>query len=120
MFDAEEARKLLVAGDVFFEMDKDGSDSRLNQVLNMNDTWEWAVADGEYVPDEDLAEVGRLFFLYGHCGLLYWVSERNNQKRSEFEDINRFVNFVRAEEIIRKELPDSSKRAYAKREYALG
>ena len=39
--------------------------------------------------------------------------------RSEFEDINRFVEFVRNEEAIKEEVSDSNKRAYLKRSYTL-
>jgi hypothetical protein len=67
-----------------------------------------------------LPEVARLFWNYGWCGILYWMSERHDQMKSEFHDINRFVEFVRREEDIRKEVPDSSERAYVKREYVLG
>jgi hypothetical protein len=39
--------------------------------------------------------------------------------RSEFEDINRFVDFVRQEEQVRKDVPESTKRAYKKVSYTL-
>lgn len=89
-------------------------------VLNMNDTWCWASGWGEDIPDDKLVEVAKLFVDYGQCGLLYWVSEQHEGMRSEFEDINRFVDFVRAEERLRKDLPDSNKRAYKKLVYTLG
>ena len=114
-----EARKLLEAADVFFGADPD-EPPELAQTLNMNDTWGWACADGEYVPDEELPEVARLFWAYGHCGLLYWVSERNDQRRSEFHDINRAIEFVRYEEHIRKTIPNDTKRAYTYRCYVIG
>ena len=118
-FRVEEARELLIAADVFFGETED-EDSKFAQMLDMNDTWSWASADGEYVPDEDLPEVARLFSKYGWCGLLYWTSERRDQMRSEFADVNRFVEFVRAEEAICREECNDSKRAYLKREYMLG
>lgn len=90
-----------------------------DQVLNMNDTWGWATAWGETIPDEELVEVARLVHQYGYCGALYWVSERHNHLRSEFEDINRFVEFVRQEEAIIKEQPDWNRRAYLKRSYTI-
>lgn len=118
MFSIGNARQLLTMAGVFFG--EDDEDPRMAQMLNMNDTWAWACADGEDVPDEELPRVAELFFQYGWCGILYWVSERNNHMRSEFEDINRFIAFVRAEEAIRQEIPSSSKRAYTKREYTVG
>ena len=92
----DKARKRLVNADVFFGELNGDECPQLNQTLNMNDTWAWAWADGEYVPDEELPRVAELFWHYGYCGILYWVSERNEQMRSEFEDINRFIDFVRA------------------------
>ena len=114
----ESARKLLLAADLVYGKDEDSPNG--DQVLNMNDTWGWALAWGEPVPDEDLVEVARLIRKYGFCGALYWMSERHNQMRSEFEDINRFVEFVRNEEAIRKEVVGSSALAYAKRSYTIG
>ena len=93
MFDINSARKLLRAGDVFF--DEDDDEPELNQTLNMNDDWCWASADGQYVPDEKLVEVAALFWRYGWAGILYWVSEQNDHMRSEFLDNNRFIDFVR-------------------------
>lgn len=118
-WEIEDARKLLEAADVFFG-ELEGESDEWKQTLNMNDTWGWASADGDYVPDDELPEVARLFYQYGWCGLLYWSSERNEQRRSEFADINRWIDFVRAEEAIRKEVPESNKRAYFKREYTIG
>ena len=89
-------------------------------VLNMNDTWGWAMAWGEEVPDDKVGEIADLIWLYGYAGALYWVSERHGQMRSEFEDINRCVDFVRHEEKLRKDEPNSSKRAYKKLVYTLG
>lgn len=112
------ARALLVAADVF--CGPDNEDPTMAQTLNMNDVWGWATAWGEYVPDSELVEVAQLFYSYGWCGILYWMSERHGHMRSEFEDINRFVDFVRQEEALTKEIPNSSSRAYAKRTYTLG
>ncbi len=109
---------LLKAMDIVFE--KDDEVEHYAQTLNMNDVWGWAIACGEYIPDEELPRVGDLLHTYGWCGALYWMSERHQQMRSEFEDINRFVEFVRHEEAIKKEMPGSSARAYAKRSYTIG
>lgn len=88
--------------------------------LNMNDTWAWACASVEPVPPEEVKEVARLFRSYGFAGLLYWVSKRNDDLRSEFHDINRMIDFVRNEEKIRDDFPSSSKRAFEKVVYTLG
>lgn len=122
-FSVKEARILLAAAEVFFgefEEEDDESNRQWNQTLNLNDTWGWACADGHYVPDEDLPEVARLFWQYGYCGILYWVSEERGGMKSEFHDINRFIEFVRQEEAIRAEEPNSSKRAYLQRSYTIG
>ena len=85
----------------------------------MNDTWMWASAWGEEVPETELIEVARLFRTYGTCGLYFWMSQRHEEMRSEFADINRFVEFVKQEEAIRKKIPDSNKRAYYKASYTI-
>lgn len=119
----DEARKLLQLADVFFctpdELEEYENPQSV-QMLDMGDTWAWGTAGGEYVPDEELPEVARLFFDYGWCGILFWASERNEQMKSEFRDINRFVEFVRHEEALIKLEPDCNKRAYEKWEYVLG
>lgn len=112
LFTTESARELLTKADVFF--------SEWGQTLNMNDVWAWASADAECVPDDELPQLAELFWRYGFCGILFWVSKRRNNMQSEFHDINRFVDFVRHEEEIREKFPDPSKRAYIKQEYNLG
>lgn len=117
------SRKILSDAGLFFgEPDEieDDIDKRLAQTLNMNDTWAWASSYGEYVEDNELPEVARLFYHYGFCGVLYWVSEKNNKLKSEFHDINRFIEFVRNEEKLIKDYPSSSTRAYKKITYKLG
>lgn len=114
--DIEESRKLLRAVGVFYDSDEDEGES---QTLNMNDTWGWACAWGEHVPDEELPEVARLFWAYGWPGVLYWTSERHDKMTSEFYDINRMVEFVRNEERIRAEHPGASDRAYFKTSYEI-
>ena len=114
----ERARRILDAAGVFFGDLEDGPEWK--QTLNMNDVWAWASADGEYVTDEELPRLAELFWSYGWCGILYWVSQKNDGMRSEFVDVNRFIDFVAHEEAIREELPNSSARAYAKRQYIIG
>lgn len=113
----DEARALLLAADLVYGKDEDSPGG--DQILNMNDTWGWATAWGEHIPNDELLEVGRLVRRYGYCGALYWVSERHDHMKSEFEDVNRFVAFVRAEEAILQELPNSTEMAYVKRSYTL-
>lgn len=117
MFSTDKARELLEKADVFFGPDDD--EPEFAQMINFNDTWSWASADGEYVTDAELIIVAELFWRYGWCGILYWAAEKN-QCRSEFLDNNRFIDFVRQEEAIRREVPDSNKRAYHKAKYTLG
>lgn len=89
-------------------------------VLNMSDTWGWATAWAEPVPEDELPRVAELFERYGHCGLYYWVTTKHLGLRSEFHDINRMVDFVAAEEKVIAEEPDSNKRAYKKVSYSIG
>ena len=119
MFTVDEARQLLTTAGLFFERDpEEGMNSA--QVLNLNDAFYWACADAEEVPDDELQKLATLFWQYGQCGVYYWVLERRGDKKVEFVDVNRFAEFVRAEEAIRIEEPSPSKRAYLKRQYTIG
>ncbi len=89
-------------------------------ILNQNDVWAWGCAMGELVKREEIPELADLAMRYGWCGILYWVSKKNNDLRSEFVDNNRFIDFVANEERIRKEEPDIDKRAYYKVSYTIG
>jgi hypothetical protein len=117
IFSIPEARKFLTTADVFFGEYEE--DPKWIQTLNLNDAMFWGCADGEYVEDEELPEVARLFWLYGWHGLIYWVMKKRGLDKVEFEDVSRAVQFIRAEEQIRAEEPDSSKRAYLKRSYTI-
>lgn len=117
-FTLESARAFLRSAAVFYG--EDVEDPRGAQMLNMNDTWGWAVAWGEYVPDEKLIEVAELFWSYGWAGCLYWTSERRDRMRSEFHHINRQIDFVRAEEEFTKRMRNSSELAYTPYTYTLG
>ena len=109
---------LLKAAGVFYPHDpEDGAEEKY--FLNMNDVWAWATAWGEDVPKEKIGQVATLFRRYGDAGLLYWVSLRHDNMRSEFHDNNRAIDFVRHEEQLRKDVPNSSKRAYTKLTYTL-
>lgn len=114
-FTMEEARELLTRAGLFFD-----DDEEVSLCLNMNDVWMWACADGEDVPNEELPRLAELFWRYGWCGVLYWVSERNGGRISEFMNNNRFIDFVKNEEDIRQMEPSSDKRAYLKCKYTLG
>lgn len=125
-YSVERARAILRTAGLFFcddpsELDED-EDERFEwlQTLNLNDTWGWATADGEYVPDNELPRVAELFWRYGWCGVLFWVSERRNQCRSEFHDVNRMIEFARHEENIRDKMPSSTQRAYSRQAYTIG
>lgn len=118
--DIKESRKLLEVSGVLCEDWDSDEEGTYIQALNMGDTWAWALTWIEPISDEELPEVAELFKNYGYAGLLYWVSKKNNNMRSEFEDINRFVDFVRNEERIKLEEPDWNKRAYYKSSYTLG
>ena len=102
----ERARARLRAADVFFYNDPAELDSAADldmlQTINLSDTWGYAEANGEYVPDDELPELSRLHWRYGWCGVLYWVSERRGRCRSEFPNINRFIEFVRQEEAAKQ------------------
>lgn len=111
----KDALRLLENAGVFYEDDTDSP----THTLNMNDTWCWASAWGEEVPDDALVEVAQLFWRYGNAGLLYWVSKKHNGMRSAFYDNNRAIEFVENEERIRREVPDSDKRAYHKESYII-
>jgi hypothetical protein len=95
-----------------------GDDGRI--VLNMNDIWAWATSWLPEVKQEQLAEVARLFRMYGRAGLMYWHSCQEKDMRSEFLDVNRAIDFVRHEEEICRETPKSSTRAYRQVSYTLG
>ena len=110
---SDDVRCLLASGLAFW------SDDKLS--LNMNDTWAWACSDLPEVPEDQLSEAARLFRAYGFAGLMYWYTlQPDGPKRSEFHDNNRAIDFVSHEERIRRETPESSKRAYRRVEYVLG
>lgn len=121
-FSIDEAKNLLRASGAFFDAEdfEEDPDTFDKFVLNMNDVWSWASADCEEVNESELCELAKLFFDYGWAGILFWVSEKNGGLRSAFHDFNRFIDFVRIEEDLKKKLPDSNKRAYKKISYRLG
>lgn len=113
-----EAKELLKAADLTFGPDDEIE--HYDRCLNMNDVWAWGTSWIEEIPEDEVILVASLVQRYGACGAYYWLSVKHENLRSEFHDINRMVDFVRHEEAIRAEIPDSSQRAYAKRDYHLG
>jgi hypothetical protein len=112
----DEALKLLEASGIFFDIDCEVGE----HTINLNDVFGWACADMEKVEEPELITVANLFYKYGWCGVLYWVSEKRGGERSEFLDNNRFIDFVKNEEKLIKQEPDTDKRAYLKYSYKLG
>lgn len=116
MFTQEKALAFLSAAGIFFD-DDDGMGP---QCINLNDTLYWGCADCQQVPDECLVEVASLMWSYGWAGVLYWVMQRRPNERPEFEDVRRWIEFVRQEEAIREREPKPSRRAYLKAVYTIG
>ena len=113
----EEARQLLTQAGLFFYDDENNDPSPKNY-LNLKMRAIWACSDTEFVPDEEMLELRRLFLNYGFCGVYYWVFKQRGLDAVEFADVNRFVQFVREEEAIRAECPSGS--AYLRRSYTVG
>lgn len=114
-----ESRALLDAAGIFFGPDDESP--RDAQTINLNDAMYWACSDGEYVEDSELPRLAELFFHYGYAGVMYWVAvEKRGCDSVQFADVNRQIEFVRHEEAIRREEPNSSKRAYLQRSYTIG
>lgn len=107
---------------VFFDVEDD-EDTPLapkwGQTLNLNDTFSYACADGEFVSDDQMVRVEDLYSRYGLCGIYYWVSEQRGQCKSEFAGINRMIDFVREEEKIRS-AHGSLNAAFTVRSYTIG
>jgi hypothetical protein len=127
MFTVDEAREFLLKAHICFGIDEDGiydeaeNDPKWNQTINLNDAMHWAMSDMQYIEDEELPRVARLFWLYGWAGILYWVcKEKRKNEMPTFEDAKRQIQFVENEENIMKECPESSKRAYLKIQYTIG
>lgn len=90
------------------------------RAIDLNDTFFWACADCEEIPDECLVEVDDLYSRYGLCGVYYWVCKRRGTWKVEFKDIQRMIDFVVREEGLRAEEPNSNRRAYRNLKYTLG
>jgi hypothetical protein len=121
-FTKESALELLNAADVFYSIvDRDDPEEDIEpQTLNMDYVWGWALAWGQKVSDEELPELAELFWDYGWGGILYWMSRKHGNMRSEFHDNNRKIDFVAYEENFRKKVQGSSAQAYTKISYTLG
>ena len=125
-FTQTEALELLKAANVFYWNDPDLNDTErpAHRCINMNDTFMWALAYGPYVADDQLVPVAELFWRYGNAGLYYWCTihpdEEERITASEFEDIQRAIEFVTKEEELRLSGKSSNERAYHKLVYTLG
>lgn len=123
-FTTESAREFLHKAGLFYYDDlsdlDEGEDLKWLDKLNLNDTFGWGCADCEDVTDEEYPVLAELYWKYGYCGMLYWVSKKRDWERSEFKDINRFIDFVKHEEELVEKVPGSSKRAYTPYSYTLG
>lgn len=92
-------------------------DPVLLRSLLMSDVFGWALGMAEVIPADQLDEVARLFKEYGFCGLVYWVSQRNGEMRSEFPAMNRKIDYVAHEEAARLAAKDTTDWAYKKVSY---
>ena len=120
----KEALEFLKAAHVFYSNDPDPDEPEIDRCINMNDTFMWALAYGPHVSDDQLITVAGLFWRYGSAGLCYWCTihpdEEDRMICSEFEDIQRGIDFVRHEEKLRLSGKSSSECAYYKLSYTLG
>lgn len=104
---------------IFYESDED-EDEKFERIINMNDVWGWACADSHEVPMDQMVELLRLYNDYGWCGVLYFVSEREGGRVSEFHHYNRMIEFVKKEEVIRSKHKRYNAYAYDKQSYTVG
>lgn len=104
---------------IFFGRDED-EDEKWDRMINLNDVWGWASSDGFEVPMDQMPELERLYHAYGWCGVLYFVSERQGGRRSEFHHYNRMIEFARNEEAIRSVHQRHSDYAYDRKSYTVG
>ena len=88
--EVDEDLTLLLLADVI-------NDDHGHYVLNMNDTFYFATADGEEVKPEEIKEVARLFSYYGFAGLTYWVAEKRGHD-PEISSSREEVEYVRSKE----------------------
>jgi hypothetical protein len=118
----EAARAYLHTTEIFFDNDPADEDysPEMDQQVNFNDVWGWALSYWEKCEDEELPELAALHSSYGWCGVLYWCSNKNDGMRSAFADVNRRIEFVENEERIRRQIPGRSQRAYHQEEYTIG
>jgi len=120
----EKAENFLRTARAFYWDDPDTEEGNAHRCLNMNDTFAWALAYGPYVDDDQLIPVAELCWRYGNAGLNYWCTvcpdKADRIEASEFEDVQRGIDFVRHEEELRLNGGPSHKRAYKKLVYTLG
>ena len=89
--------------DVLFLMLTDNPYIMNNKLyLNMNDTFAFACADAEEVPDNKIKEVADLYRQYGYDGLAYWVSKQRDWEMPYAPDGPHFKRLSKAIKQIRK------------------
>ena len=74
--------------------------------LNMNDTFAFACADDEEVPDDKIVEVTNLYRKFGYDGLTYWVSKQRNWMMPHAPDGPMFKAAAKEIKRIRKVLKE--------------
>lgn len=76
----------LTIGSNFF--DYDDEDGKKNWYIFLNDTWYYACADAEEIPEEDYKLVIELFKYFGELGLLFYVYKKRGHYPSipEYKD----------------------------------
>lgn len=76
--------------------------------LNLNDTWYYASADGEFIEKNEYEEIADWFRKYGRAGLLYWAY----LKRKTYPQIHKNKAKVVAIENLEKELLEIDRRNF--------
>ena len=99
------------------ELDPD-EDEKWLRAINLNDAFWWATSYTEFVADNEIEALDRLFSVYGWCGVLYW-SAKKGDITPEFNHARRMIAFVENEECI-KDGKTPSQYAYSKDSYTLG
>ena len=99
-----------MSGDLYLLLNYGGGflmDDKLH--LNMNDTFAFACADCEEVPDDKIAEVASLYSRFGYCGLVYWVSKQRNWEMPYAPDGPSFAESKKEIKRIRKIMKKAEK-----------
>ena len=73
---------------------KDGDD----WYIQLSDTWYYATADGEYVPEEHYEDVIKMHRAYGRAGLLWWVWKK--YRSESLPKIPRYQRMIEAVDVL--------------------